>query len=92
MTSHSTVPDYLALAMHIYRKILGSVYTVIYGVALHCNSCTHGLPLKIDIRNAGIFPCRWHVTIHTDLDRGCITEDTASLVYLRVHFGSSVTK
>ena len=29
VTSHYTVPDYLALVMQLYGKLLGSVYTII---------------------------------------------------------------
>ena len=57
VNSHYTVPDYLALALKISGKILGSVGTIIYGVVIHWHSYTHGLPLKLDIGNDDIFRC-----------------------------------
>ena len=47
LTYHSTVPDALALTMQISVKLLGSLYTIIFGVAIRWHSCIHGLPLKI---------------------------------------------
>ena len=35
VTSHSTVSYYLSLYMQLSGKLLGSVYTIIYGVSLH---------------------------------------------------------
>ena len=52
---HSTFPDYLSLAIHISGKILGSIDTIICGVALHWHSYTHGPPLKIEIVYDGLF-------------------------------------
>ena len=43
MTSHSTVPDSLSLFMHVSGKLIGSVDTIVCGLALLWNSCTHGL-------------------------------------------------
>ena len=83
VTSHYTVPDSLALDMQISSKLLGSVDTIICGVALHWNYCTHVLLLKLDLGHDGLFRCEWNLMIHTDLDRVCITEDGALIVDLR---------
>ena len=37
-TSHSTVPDSLALYMQLSGELIGSVDTIIYVVALQCHS------------------------------------------------------
>ena len=86
VTSHYTVPDYLALAMEISGKILGSVDTIIYGGTLHWYSCTHGLNLKLKLGRDGFFRCECYFMMHTDIYRGYITEDSAALVELRVYF------
>ena len=83
VTSHYTVPDSLALAMQISSKRLGSVDTIICGLALHWNYCTHGLLLKLDLRHDSLFWCEWNLMIHTDIDRGCITKDSDLIVDLR---------
>ena len=57
VTSHSTVPDYLALAIQLSGKLLRSVDTIICGVSLHWHSCTDGLPLKCGLGHDGIFLC-----------------------------------
>ena len=92
LTSNYTVLDYLALSMKISGNILGIVDTIICGVALHWNSCTHGLPLKYELLHDGIFWCEWYLVVHTDIFRGRIKEDSASLVYLRGDFVSYVPK
>ena len=91
-TSHFTVPYSLALDMQFCGKLLGSVGTIIYGVDLHWHSCTHGLPLKLELGHHGLFCCELYLMIHSDLDRGCIIEESDSLVDLRGAFGSSVPK
>ena len=92
LTFHSTVPDSLTLSVHLSGKLLGILYTIIWGVSPHWYSCTHGLPLKLELGHDGIFCCEKNLMIHTDLSRGCITEDSASLVDLRGDFGSSDPK
>ena len=57
VTSYSTVTDFLAHDMQLSGKLVGSVCTIIYGLALHCHSVTHGLPLKIYLGHDGIFIC-----------------------------------
>ena len=86
VTSHSTVPYSLSLAMHISGKLLRSVDTIIYGVALHWHSCNHGLPLKLFRVHVGIFICEGYLMIYDDLSGGCITEYIAPLVELRGDF------
>ena len=92
VTFHYTVLDSLALYMQLYGKILGSVDNIICGVALHCEYCTHGLPLKIYLGYDVIFSCEGYLMMHNDLARGCITEDSVSIVELRFNFEPSVPK
>ena len=73
LTSHSTVTDSLILSVQLYGKLLGILFTIIYGVSLHWYSCTHGLTIKLELGHDGIFCCEKNLMIHTDLDRGCIT-------------------
>ena len=75
VTSHFTVPDYLALAMNLYGKLVGSVDTIICDLSLHLNSYTHGLPLKLDLGNKGLFHYGLDLMMHTFLDRVHITEE-----------------
>ena len=46
VTHHFPVPDYLALAVLIYGKLLGCVDTIICGVDLNWHFLNHDLPLK----------------------------------------------
>ena len=55
--SHSTVTDSLDLSMKLSVNILGSVYTIIFEVAVHCHSYTHGIPIKLDILQYGLPRC-----------------------------------
>ena len=57
VTSHSTVPYYLALAIQLSGKLLRIVDTIICGVSLHWHSCTDGLPLKFELGHDGILWC-----------------------------------
>ena len=70
MDSHSIVPNSLALSIHISGKILESAHIIICGVALHWHSCTHGLPLKIELGHDGLFRCELYLMMHTDIVRG----------------------
>ena len=47
VTSHYTVTGSLALSVQLSGKLLGSVDTIICGVALHCHSFAHVLSLKL---------------------------------------------
>ena len=47
VTYHSTVNYSLDLAMQLFVKLLGIVYTIICGLALHYHSFTHGFPIKL---------------------------------------------
>ena len=55
--SHSTVTDSLDLSMKLSVNILGIVYTIICGVAVHWHSYTHGIPIKLDILQDGLPRC-----------------------------------
>ena len=57
MNYHSTVIDYLDLAMKIYGDILGSVDTIICGLDLHWQYFPHVLPLKLYIGHDGLLSC-----------------------------------
>ena len=46
-TSHSTVPDSLALYMQLSGELIGSVDTIIFVLALQCHSCNHVFPIKL---------------------------------------------
>ena len=87
VTFHSTVTDSLDLVMHIYGKLLGSVDTIICGVAMHWYYCTPGTPLKLKLRHDGLFRCKLDLMMYTDLSRGCITEYSAYIVDFRGDFG-----
>ena len=47
VTSNSTVTDALTLSMQLSGKLIGSVDTIICGLTINWNSCTHGFPLKL---------------------------------------------
>ena len=57
VTYHYTVPDSLDLATNISGKLLGSVDTIICGVALHWHYFNHDLPLKLDLGHDGLLHC-----------------------------------
>ena len=88
VTSHSNVLYALFLLMQLSGEIIGNVYTIICGVALHCYSCTHGLPLKLYLGHDGLLSCEGDLMMHTDIADGCITEDSAYLVDLIYELGS----
>ena len=92
MTLHSNVPYALDLFMKLSAEIIGSVYTIICGVALHCHSCNHGLLLKLYLGHDGLLRRKGDLMKHTDIADGYIKEDSAYLVELRCELGSYLPK
>ena len=63
VTSQSTVTDTLEFSIHFSSKLLVSVYATIYGVYIKWNYCTHGLSLKLELGNDGLFLCELELMI-----------------------------
>ena len=91
MTSNSTVTYDLSADMKLSSKLLRIANSIICGLAFHWHYLTHHLPLKLYFGHDSICICKGHLIMQTDIDVGCITGYSASIVDLRGDLGSSVS-
>ena len=83
MTSHSTVTYDFSADMKLSSKLLRIANYIICGLAFHWHYLTHHLPLKLYFGLDSICICKGHLIMQTDIDVGCITGYSASIVDIR---------